>query len=364
MKYNLLFLLLVVQQGLFAQPVKPISIFQEGRQVIIDKEEMVIDLKNQSFSIRYHMTEGQTAPKILFLADKKPFTQLGQGEKGDGFGIGSTRALGYQYKSYFVNTLEYDYKGNYYLPEYAQEIGNEKGIKQYEFTIKQLEGVEMKDFFLDTLYVAIYFGNNKDYKFDEGELIKFTLHFPNSRNKAVVKEDVINLAQINFNTFNANTFYRYAVQEERIFKGLVTDLGYQYNQYSERDSAYIQYSEAMYSAKMKSVSFRNLRYPIMEAMTTLDGRLMAVAAVSEYNTFADLKKANESLYEDFGDPVRRDVDGRTSLTWDIGDRVLQMSFEIYEAYPNQVINRIFIASKEFVGLVKGTLGFGIWYRFD
>ncbi len=366
MKYTIIFLMLLIQQGLFSQEVSSASIFQEGKQMKMNKEG-VFDLNNQTFSFRYFDRGGQTEPKILFFADKAPFEQLGQDPEDEehGFGIGTTRALGYEYKSYYVNTLEYDYKGNYMLSEYSKKIkSSKKGVEQYEFTIKQLEGVEMKDFFLDTLYVAIFFDNNLDHKIDEGELVKFTLHFLNSTSQDQVAEDIINLEQIDFKTFNADLFYPDAVKKLRIFKGLTTKDGYEHNEYSEDPAAFIQYNDGMYSSQMKSVSFRNIHFPIMQAMTTLDGRLMAVAAVSEYSSFAEIKKVNESLYRDFGNPVRKDIDGRTSVTWDMGDRVLQMSFEIYERYPEKVINRIFIANKKDVDKVQGRLGFGIWYRFD
>lgn len=168
-----------------------------------------------------------------------------------------------------------DFFGNYNIFHHTLDLPSEnKNLLRKELVITNLEGVDMKDFFLKNIYFVLRDGSYTSNTVEKELMTKVSLRFPNYKKRKIYKEDILDLENFSFKSFNAEQFYKEGITANRIYKDSITATGLEYDKYLEKDKPLIIYRKKIKFDHL--IKYNQLTFPEMKVITDSNGETMAV----------------------------------------------------------------------------------------
>ena len=352
------FLLLLTFQAIEGQTLaKNVTIYQDDKEFEVKGDTIPIKLKNKKFSIRFYVEKDNPTALLAFIADRKAFELTGNQKEGEKhcFSGGTSYAgvrPGNIYKTYYINGVTLGFRGHHYLFDYVLTDlpSTDKNLLRKELVITNIEGISMEDFFLENLYMVLY-PNLHSPKIDKTLMTKITLHFPDFKPLKTYPEDHFDLKNLNFETFDAESFYKEAIADGRVSRDSLTAKGFQYAINVEEDEdkeLIISYSKHLKFGN--TIAYDDLAFPSMKVLTTSKGELMAIYIEDYRNKIPALQ--HFSQYLNTISKKGKDLDNATE--WRNDTKIIQLSLGKIEGFEEEklsensrVITKILIANPKF-----------------
>ena len=358
MKKTTTICLILLSMTAFAQDLKRnVTIYQDGKEFEVKGDTIPIELKNKSFSIRFYVEKDKPTAFLAFIADKEAFKLTGNRKEEEkhcfsgGFSYTGVRP-GNTYKTYYINGVVLGFRGYHYLFDYVLSDlpSTDKNLLRKELVITSIEEVPMEDFFLENLYLVLYPDLHSP-KINKALMTKIALHFSDFKPLKTYPEDYFDLENLNFETFNAASFYKEAVVEGRVSRDSLTETGSEYAINIDKEDnkePIIRYSKRLKFGN--TITYSQLTFPSMRVLTTSKGELMAIYIEDYRNDIRALQRFSQYLNES---PKKGRMKNSVS-EWRDDKEIIQLTLGKIEGFENQklsndtrVITKILIANPKF-----------------
>jgi len=355
-------------------PLKHVTIYQDGKEFLVKDGQTPIPLKNKEFSIRFYVKKVEnenknsyaSKAKLAFIDNKDAYIHTGdrKGEDENCFSPGSSCAWAIlgdtdTYRKFFINDAIVGFRGNHSLPAFTLNDLSSKneGWLRKELVVSNIDKVNMKDFFLENLYLVLYPKNDLK-EIDKTLMTKIHLRFPDYKDLKTYPEDHFDLKNLNFKTFNANTFYKDALVNNRIRRDSMAENGGGFHEGNlervNNRKPLFSYSKSLEYGN--TITYDNLVFPTMEVLTNDEGELMAVFAENHRNDLATIKKVITYLSEESKVGYKYYRNTRTKqdiLQWKYDDKIVLLKikpvsgFDDYKSKEPLLLAGILIANAKF-----------------
>ncbi|GEM_PF-6669656 len=336
------FLLLLTFHAIESQTLtNNVTIYQDGKEFEVKGDTLPITLKNKKFFIRFYVEKENSTAFLAFIADKKAFELTGNRKEEErhcfsgGYSYARVRP-GNTYETYYINDVTLGFKGYHFLFDYVLSDlpSKDKTLLRKELVITNIEEVPMEDFFLENLYLVLY-PNIHSPKIDKTLITKIALHFPDFKPLTTYPEDHFDLKNLNFETFNAASFYKEAIAEGRISRDSLTASGSQYsiNKDKEKDKEPI----IRYTKNLKfgnTITYDQLTFPSMRVLTTSKGELMAIYVEDYRNAIPALHYFSAYLNE----TSKKGRDLNYTSEWRDDAKIIQLTLGKVEGFEEEKLS--------------------------